>query len=308
MEMGLQGKKNTSNYAIIRKITSPPTHSRQSAFTIVELLIVIIVIAILATVSLIAYSGLQHRARSSEAKVAVAQAKKKLELYRVDHNGYPETGNLTGAGVTDNDVSYQFTSNGTTYCLTGTVEDVAYNATNTTLPSEGVCSGHAAPNETTYAIGDKGPGDGIVFYDKGSVSNGWRYMEVAPKLETSDIVTWGCEGVYIEGADGTAIGTGKQNTADILAGCPAPGIAARMAANYSSGGKTDWFLPSKDELNQLYMQRNAIPGAYIGGGVYYASTDSSGNPGFAYTQSFNTGEQVVHWRNSNLSYRPVRTF
>ena len=142
----LRGKKNTSNYAIIKKITSPPTHSRQSAFTIVELIIIIVIIAILATLSIVAYNGIQHRARSSEASMAVAQAKKKLELYKVDHNGYPETGNLDAAGVIDKDVSYQYTSNGTSYCLTGTVADVAYSVTNTAPPSEGTCGGHNAPS------------------------------------------------------------------------------------------------------------------------------------------------------------------
>jgi len=96
-------------------------HKVSAGFTIVELLIVIVVIAILATISIVAYRGIQDRARASEVSAGLTQAKKKLELYKVDNGTYPTTGNLSAADVKDTDVSYQYTSDGTTYCLTGTV-------------------------------------------------------------------------------------------------------------------------------------------------------------------------------------------
>jgi len=115
---------------------------RAPAFTIVELLIVIVVIAILATIGIVAYNGIQQRARASEASSALSQAKKKLELYKVDNGSYPTSGNLASAGVSSTDVDYQYTSNGTTYCITGTAGSVSYKVSDSTAPTPGGCSGH----------------------------------------------------------------------------------------------------------------------------------------------------------------------
>jgi len=120
---------------MIRKKPSP-------AFTIVELIIVIVVVAILATISIVAYNGIQQRARASEASSALAQAKKKLELYKIDNGSYPSSGNLASAGITSTDVDYQYTSNGATYCITGTAGTVSYKVSDSTNPTQGGCSGH----------------------------------------------------------------------------------------------------------------------------------------------------------------------
>lgn len=127
----------------------------RSGFTIVELLIVIVVIAILATISIVAYRGIQERARASQATSALTQAKKKLELYKVDNSSYPTTGNLASAGVTDGATTYQYTSDGTTYCLTATAGTVSYKTTNTDAPVQGGCAGHGQGGVaaiTNYAL------------------------------------------------------------------------------------------------------------------------------------------------------------
>ena len=116
-----------------------------SAFTIVELLIVIVIIGILAALVVVAYNGIQSRARASAASSALTQAAKKIALWQVDN---PSTSppDLTTAGVTNTDsVSYQYTagSNGA-YCITATVGTTSYylNTTTATKPTEGGCSGH----------------------------------------------------------------------------------------------------------------------------------------------------------------------
>lgn len=61
----------------------------RSGFTIVELLIVIVVIAILAAITIVAYNGVQTRARDSARTSDVRAIQKALELYKAEHGRYP---------------------------------------------------------------------------------------------------------------------------------------------------------------------------------------------------------------------------
>jgi hypothetical protein len=89
----------------------------------------------------------------------------------------------------------------------------------------------------------------------------------------------------IEGT-GTAIGTGRQNTALILA-VDANAPAAQACRNYSNNGFTDWFLPSRDELNQLYRNRAVV--GIASSGWFWSSSQSDIN--FAWYQFFVNGNQ-----------------
>lgn len=113
-----------------------------------------------------------------------------------------------------------------------------------------------------YDIGDTGPAGGIVFWVDPIDDHG---LEVSPvDLDNSGdfYFGWGCLGVDIPGADGTAIGSGAQNTADIIAaGCTSADggpSAAAMADAYSLNGYNDWFLPSKDALDAMRAQKEVI--------------------------------------------------
>ncbi len=68
-----------------------PGRLRQQAFTIVELLIVIVVIAILAAIGIVAYNGIQERARSAALQSDVSQVSKQLKLFQADNGRYPTT-------------------------------------------------------------------------------------------------------------------------------------------------------------------------------------------------------------------------
>lgn len=67
-----------------------------SGFTIVELLIVIVVIAILATISIVAYSGMQQRARNTQTITAVVGYVKALNLYKADNGQHPPVSSCLG--------------------------------------------------------------------------------------------------------------------------------------------------------------------------------------------------------------------
>ena len=68
---------------------------------------------------------------------------------------------------------------------------------------------------------------------------------------------WGCFRRLIPGARGTSIGSGRQNTADIVAACTEPQSAAALCAGLKLNGVSGWFLPSRDELAVLYANLKA---------------------------------------------------
>ena len=84
-------------------------------------------------------------------------------------------------------------------------------------------------NDSDYAVGSLGPAGGFIIYDKGLVSDGWRYIEIAPDGWYGDgdpTTTWGCSGSEINGADGYAVGSGLQNSIDIANGCDGDNAAS----------------------------------------------------------------------------------
>jgi DUF1680 family protein len=111
-----------------------------------------------------------------------------------------------------------------------------------------------------YTTGDTGPAGGLIFFvNPNWKADGWRYLEAAP-FDQSAGAKWGCFRTEIAGARGTAVGTGRQNTADILAACDAPATAAAACAGFTLNGIGGWFLPSIEELAQMYRALK-VPGA-----------------------------------------------
>jgi len=117
---------------------------------------------------------------------------------------------------------------------------------------------------------------------------------------------WGCEGVEITGADGTAIGTGNKNTKDIIAACKSAGIAARLCGDLVSDGYSDWYLPSKDELNKLFIARNSI--GNIAREVYWSSSEYENSAELVWFQHMGNGMQASFDKDSKQYVRAIRSF
>ncbi|MAJ50721.1 MAG: DUF1566 domain-containing protein [Flammeovirgaceae bacterium] len=184
---------------------------------------------------------------------------------------------------------------------------------------------------TVYSIGltncfGQRPGDaylgGIVFYifqkgDIGYVAGEVHGLIAATKDQTTieewekikDGAVWGCYENELLKVDRTAIGTGIQNTLDILAGCNQDGIAAKLASDYQviENGVTydDWFLPSKDELNKLYLNKDLV--GEFAFNRYWSSTQHVYY--LAWVQYFTDGFQILSSsKTSNSAVRSVRAF
>ncbi len=144
-------------------------------------------------------------------------------------------------------------------------------------------------------------GGGILAYHDGSGGG-----LIASAADNSTGVQWGCFGTEV-GASGTAIGTGASNTSAILSGCATRPIAASVCSTSAEGGKTDWFLPSRDELDELYTNREAIEGSSEFTGAYYWSSSEQGTA-LAWDQYFANGAQNYGIKPNTSRVRCVRAF
>jgi pimeloyl-ACP methyl ester carboxylesterase len=160
---------------------------------------------------------------------------------------------------------------------------------------------------TNYAVGASGPSGGLIIYDKGVTSAGWRYLECASSDASGGIGWW--NGTLITtGASSTAIGSGFQNTSTVITSQGAGNYAAVAAKNYTQSGYTDWFLPSKDELNLIYQNLKSKGLGNLNSDFYWSSSEFNVNA--AYRQVFNNqGLMDAGWKNfTNGAVRSVRYF
>ena len=188
----------------------------------------------------------------------------------------------------------------------------------------------------TCVVGDIGPGGGPVFYVAASAftSTGsdcgasCRYLEASLTNDEAFSRNWATganQTVLVTGADGTTIGSGYQNTVDIVnqAGNVAASSAAAYAYDYSSDFNTDWHLPSRAELNEMCKYAVSLtPGnlaVLCAGGTirsgfassifmstWWSSTEASATN--AEQQYFVNGSRSSAGKNASYAARPVRAF
>jgi len=190
------------------------------------------------------------------------------------------------------------TTNGSSVAIVDTGV-VCYECTTTTTTTT------TAP---TYTIGEAALGGTIAYilqpgdpgYDAGT-----QHGLVATVNDVSTGTYWGCTGVLISGTFDTAIGSGSQNTINIVNECFNPSFAAKLCSDLVEGGYSDWYLPSKDELYQLYVNRVAIGGFSIAN--YWSSSQFDANTADIY--QFDVIPLTSHDNKSlNHRVRAIRSF
>jgi hypothetical protein len=160
-----------------------------------------------------------------------------------------------------------------------------------------------------YATGDTGPAGGIVFY---VTDGGMHGLEVAPVDQ--GFAPWGCNGTAITGADSHTVGSGAQNTRDILAGCNEAGIAAKIADDYTLNGYSDWFLPSIDELTFMWANigLGAAPPLTNAGGfdtsTSWSSSEFSSVSGWVQRFDQSGGTSGSPFKLNSFKVRAIRAF
>jgi len=112
----------------------------------------------------------------------------------------------------------------------------------------------------------------------------------------------------VTSATDNAIGNGQANTTAIVAAQGAGSYAAKLCNDLTEGGYNDWFLPSKDELDKLYLNRDAIGGFASALGYYWSSSEYDAF--FAWIQYFYNGVQYYYYKEDTFynRVRAVRAF
>ena len=150
--------------------------NRQAGFTIVELLIVVVIIAILAAITIVGYNGMQNRAHASRAGSVASSYVKLLKMYKSEHGRYPVADNICLSGNGTMPAKDGFATNA---CTTwGDSIDPAFNAAlqqyskstiDGTLPTMDWGGGDRSRG-IAYSSRSDGSGASIVYSVKGDVA------------------------------------------------------------------------------------------------------------------------------------------
>lgn len=162
-------------------------------------------------------------------------------------------------------------------------------------------------NDKVYTVGEAGPAGGIIFYvNPNEQTDGWKYLEAAPSDQSNSQVWSNITNLAVGGAgSGSGIGTGVANTAIILAQSGHTSSAAKLCSELIINGHNGWFLPSREELKQMYMELKVKGLGALLGNQYWSSTSSFSD--IAWAIQFNKCESCSLDNNGVGMYWPKDT-
>jgi hypothetical protein len=217
--------------------------------------------------------------------------------------------------------------NTTTGALTGTPDTVAastsYTVTATNASGSATATFTLTVSAVVYTVGQTGPGGGTIFYVATtpfacgpSLATTCTYLEAAPTSNT--VANYWTDarylwGAFIENNGDYVIGSGYSNTLAMVTpptGDNTANRAGTVARAYRGPNNlSDWFLPSKDELNALYEARTSVADLVLAGGETRYWSSSKGNTASrAERQYFNGGNQYTDFKSGSFNVRPIRAF
>lgn len=193
--------------------------------------------------------------------------------------------------------------------ITGLSLGVTYHVRAYATNNAGTAYGNDISFIATEGVGDNFQG-GIIAYlfesgDAGYLS-GEKHGLIAAPSDQGVNIRW-YNGINITtGATGTAIGTGNMNTIAIVSNQGSGNYAAKLCSDLVLGGYSDWFLPSKDELDKVNLNQALIGG--FANDIYWSSSEDAIDT--AWMQQFNSTAtpQTNYYKNIPNSVRGVRKF
>ena len=289
------------------------------AFTLLELIVVLLVLGILAAIAVPTFAKVKENAvtRVTQSTLetldrdgeAIAVSDYSLSDSQIAAAVVAEMTPRAGMTITRDGAEITVEYDNASAVAQGSVTFA--NGVGTIVPAA-VSGGGGA---LAYSIGDIGPGGGRVFITPATAGNSTGlYFEAAP-FAAEATATWCGSSTSnmldtLVGASGTAIGSGASNTATADAACVTDSGAIQIAADYSNNGFSDWFLPSQDELNELYLNKNSLGG--FSEASYWSSSEDLVQPDGAFLQMLTDGFQYGHWFGTGKFdphvVRPVRSF
>ena len=158
-----------------------------------------------------------------------------------------------------------------------------------------------------FEIGDVGPAGGLIFYIDEAEEFEWTFLEAAP--EDLESVVWAAK-FSVTGVIDQDIGSGSDNTLNIISvlGEDHNGgnYAAKRCADHVVGEFNDFFLPSKDELNAMYVNLHEQDLGGFANNFYWSSSELNGYN--AWGQIFANGNQNYDVKDNNNNVRCARAF